>query len=163
MKTCFGLALLTIVLALSAPPAHADGPVGAPHVITLELDEHGVIRPYSHTSRERELDPKTEAELQEIVEQERTAAPTDIGHIAIRAMNDAGEVCYRTIASVALLQHPVGAHGGALSRVERPAFTAIVPACAASISLEAWEPASRVTFELDALIAAYGERAKERE
>jgi hypothetical protein len=160
MKTSVALALLTFVLALSAG---ADGPVVASHVITLVLDEHGVIRPYSHYFRERALDPKSETDLQEILEQERTAAPIDIGHIAIRATNEAGEVCYRTIASVAMLQHPVGTNGGAPSRVERPAFTAIVPACATSISLEGWEPASRVTFELDALVAAYGERQKECE
>jgi hypothetical protein len=151
--------LTTLLVMLVAPLAQAGGPIVRSHVLTMEIDEQGIIQPYSHYLRSRELTPRTEEELQAVVAAERKAAPSETGRLAVRAMNAKGEVIYRTLADVPLVRHTHATDGEVTERLDRPVFTVIVPETAASISLEGWEEVWRATFDVRELAAKYGEAA----
>lgn len=158
MKSQIRIALLLAIAALFAPlAAFAEAPVPS-HVIGFELNaDDGVIQPLSHVIRNRYLDPRSEDELQAVVAAEKATPPVETGHIAVRALDADGRVVYRTIVDVVLERRVLAPGEEEQShKIPKPVFTVVVPASAASVSLEGWQPASRSTFELEQLELEYG-------
>jgi hypothetical protein len=157
------IALLTLVVsALVAPAALAQHDIVPAHALAFEMNAEGVIQPIAHALRDRELEPKTEEELQEALEQQRAEAPVSRGRIVLRARDAEGNVIYRAIEQIELQRRTYGTTTETVDRIPNPLFSTVVPAAAVSIEFEGWLPASDTTFLLSEIAARYGEQARER-
>ena len=130
------------------------------HAMVFQMDGNGAISPYAYYLRDRYLEPKSEREIAAVLASERATPPVRKGHIAVRARNRWGRVIFRTLVEVVLMGETICCPHVPF-RLEQLSMSVVVPATAASVSFEGWQPASRVTLKVDAIKSASAHRDRD--
>lgn len=156
----FALSILAVLAGCSTAATTSETLMVPSHAMVFEMDGNGAISPYAYYLRDRYLEPKSEQEIAAVLASERATPPVRKGHVAVRARNRWGKVIYRTLVEVVLMGETICCPHVPF-RQEELSLSVVVPATAASVSFEGWQPASRVTLKVDAIKSASAHRDRD--